>query len=190
MLMAEKSRRTTIYLTPDNYRRLRLRAAESGCSLSDLVNDLLSKGGEVVPVGSTYPPVLVGNGRVEEVAPDYWALAERLQIVEQKLGVGREAGTGMTLEGVRALLDGHRDELKEAGAATLSAYGSVVRGEAGPDSDVDLLVEFSEPVGLFKFFRLKEMLEKILGRPVDLCTPDSLHPALKSGILAEATCVF
>jgi predicted nucleotidyltransferase len=87
-------------------------------------------------------------------------------------------------------LDGKPDELKEAGAATLSAYGSVVRGEAGPDSDVDLLVEFSEPVGLFKFFRLKEMLEKILGRPVDLCTPDSLHPALKSGILAEATCVF
>jgi predicted nucleotidyltransferase len=188
--MAEKSRRTTIYLTPENFRRLRLRSVESGRSLSDLVNDLLSKGGEVVPAGVTYPPVPAGDGRVEGEASGYRALAERLQAVEQKLGIGQEAGTGMTLEGVRALLDEHRDELKEAGAATLSLYGSVVRGEARPDSDVDLLVEFSEPVGLFKFFRVKEMLERILDRPVDLCTPDSLHPALKSGILAEATCVF
>jgi len=190
MHMAEKSRRTTIYLTPDNYRRLRLRAAESGCSLSDLVNDLLSKGGEVVPAGGTYPPVAAGGGRVEEGTPDYLALAERLQTVEQKLGIGREAGTGITLEGVRALLDGHRDELKAAGAATLSAYGSVVRSEARPDSDVDLMVEFSEPVGLFRFIGLKLLLEKILDRPVDLCTPDSLHPALKSEILEEATRVF
>jgi predicted nucleotidyltransferase len=188
--MAEKSRRTTIYLTPENYRRLRLRSAESGRSLSDLVNDLLSKGGEVVPAGVTYPPVPAGKGRVEEEASGYRALAERLQAVEQRLGIGREAGTAITLKEVQELLIGHQTELRAAGAATLSLYGSVVRGEARPDSDVDLLVAFSEPVGLFKFFRLKEMLEKILGRPVDLCTPDSLHPALKSGILAEATCVF
>ena len=48
----------------------------------------------------------------------------------------------------------------------------MARDEAGPDSDVDALVEFDKPVGLFAFLGLKEYLEQILGRTVDL--PDAL----------------
>jgi len=71
---------------------------------------------------------------------------------------------------------------------SLSVFGSVVRGEAGPGSDVDLLVEFQPDaaVGLFEFIRLKNDLSALLGMEVDLGTPDALHPALKEDILKEA----
>jgi hypothetical protein len=71
---------------------------------------------------------------------------------------------------------------------TLSVFGSVVRGEAEPGSDIDVLVEF-EPdaaVGLFEFMRLKRELSELLGMEVDLGTPDALHPALRDDILREA----
>ena len=75
---------------------------------------------------------------------------------------------------------------------SLSVFGSVVRGEAGPDSDIDVLVEF-EPdahVGLFAFARLQRCLQEILGREVDLATPQALHKALKKDILEEAVHAF
>ncbi len=54
-------------------------------------------------------------------------------------------------------------------------------------SDVDLLVEFDRPVGLFDYFRVQHRLEEMLGvDKVDLIQPGALHPALKNRILAEA----
>ncbi len=70
--------------------------------------------------------------------------------------------------------------------ASLSVFGSVARDEAGTDSDVDLLVEFKRPVGLFEFIELQQRLESILGCKVDLGTPRSLKPRLKEQILREA----
>jgi hypothetical protein len=70
--------------------------------------------------------------------------------------------------------------------STLSLFGSVARGEAEEDRDVDLLVEFSRPIGFFEFVRLKRALEEILGRRVDLATPRSLKPQLRDRILKEA----
>lgn len=69
---------------------------------------------------------------------------------------------------------------------SLALFGSVARDQAALDSDVDLLVEFSKPVGLFEFLDLKERLEQILGRPVDLVTREALKPQLKDRILSEA----
>lgn len=71
------------------------------------------------------------------------------------------------------------------GVHSLSLFGSVARDEAGPDSDVDLLVEFGRPVGLFGLFELQDYLEKLLGCPVDLGTHDSLKPRLRERVLAE-----
>jgi len=62
----------------------------------------------------------------------------------------------------------------------------VARGEATDRSDIDLLVEFNQPIGLFEFFRLKYYLETLIGSKVDLVTPDALHPALRDSILNEA----
>lgn len=64
-------------------------------------------------------------------------------------------------------------------------YGSVARGEAGQDSDVDVLVEFDQTPDLFELAALQERLAEILGRPVDLATPQGLKPRLRDRILHE-----
>ncbi len=71
------------------------------------------------------------------------------------------------------------------GVRSLAVFGSVARDEAGPGSDVDLMVEFEKPIGLFAFLRLRRLLEDALGFRVDLVTPDALKPALRSRVLAE-----
>jgi len=88
------------------------------------------------------------------------------------------------------VLANHQKSLKEFGVSSLMLFGSVARDEARPDSDVDLLVEFDRPVGLFTFVRLKRYLEEILDNPVDLGTPDSLKPYLKEAVSQEVIRAF
>ena len=66
----------------------------------------------------------------------------------------------------------------------IGIFGSYVRGEESEKSDVDILVEFSEPIG-WEFIDLVEFLENILGRKVDLVTVRALKPQLKDKILKE-----
>jgi len=83
----------------------------------------------------------------------------------------------------------HRDKLaRDFGIKSLALFGSVVRNEATPTSDVDLLVEFeNRPVGLFHLSRTQHYLEGILGvSKVDLVLRDSIKPALRERILQEA----
>lgn len=70
--------------------------------------------------------------------------------------------------------------------SALSVFGSVARDEAREDSDVDILVEFSRPVGLFQFIELQQTLEALLGSKVDLGTRRSLKPQIKEQVLQEA----
>ena len=84
------------------------------------------------------------------------------------------------------ILRSHQAELREAGVKSLKLFGSVVRGEAGPESDIDILVEFFRPIGLLAFVGLKHRLAELLGRPVDLVTPEALKSPLRDGILNEA----
>jgi len=83
-------------------------------------------------------------------------------------------------------LQQHMPEIRGYGVSHLAVFGSVSRGEERPDSDVDVLVEFEAPVGLFKFVSLQRYLEGLIGRPVDLATPDALRPEMRDAILAEA----
>ena len=92
----------------------------------------------------------------------------------------------MNSQVISRLLRENRMALDELGVKSLALFGSAARGEASPHSDVDLLVEFSVPVGLFEFARLKLRLEQILGCEVDLVTPDALRPTMKDDILREA----
>ena len=64
-------------------------------------------------------------------------------------------------------------------------FGSHAWGTPNEDSDVDLLVEFNRPVGYFGLFALQDYLEKLLGCPVDLGTPDSLKPYVKERVMGE-----
>lgn len=68
-------------------------------------------------------------------------------------------------------LQAHRAELQQGGFIHVALFGSVARGEARPDSDIDLLVELdrSRPLGL-EFFSTVERVEQILGRKVDVVT--------------------
>ncbi|MFM7449629.1 MAG: nucleotidyltransferase family protein [Leptolyngbyaceae cyanobacterium] len=88
------------------------------------------------------------------------------------------------------LLTNHQNTLKDFGVKSLMLFGSVARDEARTDSDVDLLVEFDRPVGLFTFVRLQRYLEEILESSVDLGTLDSLKPYLKESVFREAIRAF
>lgn len=68
---------------------------------------------------------------------------------------------------------------------TIGLFGSVARNEETEQSDIDLLVEFSEPVGFVTFMRLENFLSERLGARVDLVTPDSLKPVIRQDILSE-----
>jgi len=82
-------------------------------------------------------------------------------------------------------ISAHRHELASAGVRRLGVYGSVARGEANPDSDVDVLIELDHTPDLFEFVALRERLAEILGCPVDLATPQGLKPRLRDRILHE-----
>jgi hypothetical protein len=86
-----------------------------------------------------------------------------------------------------ALLRAHMDELRTLGVLEISIFGSVARGEAGPDSDVDVLVELGPGIGLFRFVDNRYRLSEILGRPVDMATEDALRPWVRDYVLAEAS---
>lgn len=68
---------------------------------------------------------------------------------------------------------------------TIGIFGSVVRGEPNSQSDIDVLVEFQPPIGLFKFLELEELLSERLGSKVDLVSKKALKPEIGRSILAE-----
>ncbi len=84
----------------------------------------------------------------------------------------------------------HRDQLEGLGVQSLTLFGSVARDEATNESDVDLLVDFNRPVGLFRFSEIRLLLEDVLECSVDLGTRNSLRNHLKEGVLKELIHVF
>ena len=82
-------------------------------------------------------------------------------------------------------------EIRALGVRRLALFGSFARGEAGDDSDVDFLVEFEPGQKSFdRFLDLAELLERAVGRRVDLLTTESLSPYIGPHILAEAADVL
>jgi uncharacterized protein len=71
------------------------------------------------------------------------------------------------------------------GVLHLDLFGSFAREEAGPDSDVDLLVTFMGEPTFTAFMGLKEHLETQLGRRVDLVTPSGLKPRIRERVMKE-----
>lgn len=78
-------------------------------------------------------------------------------------------------------------EIRALGVQRLALFGSVLRGEARPDSDVDLLVQFLPGTKTFdRFIALFDLLEERLGHRVELVTTEALSPFIGPRILAEA----
>jgi predicted nucleotidyltransferase len=104
--------------------------------------------------------------------------------VSQSTDPTNKVGEMKTLQQMKDVLREHDKELKEKYAVkTLAVFGSYVRGEQTKESDIDILVTFSRPVG-FLFIACAEYLEEILGKKVDLLTPKMINknPYLRKSI--------
>lgn len=75
-------------------------------------------------------------------------------------------------------------------ATKAGVFGSFARGDVRFRSDIDILVDFPEPIGLFKFVGLKQELEELLGRKVDLVQYEAIKPRIKDRILAEEVPIY
>ena len=92
----------------------------------------------------------------------------------------------MTRDDVVQRLATNRAQVAPFGVSAIFVFGSAARNEAHEQSDVDLLVDFERPIGLFEFLHLRRVLSDLVGRPVDLVTRAALKPQLRNRILAEA----
>lgn len=93
------------------------------------------------------------------------------------------------LEELKQIIEHHRLVLEEKyKVKSIAIFGSYARGEQTQESDVDVLVEFSEPVG-FLFIHLADYLEEILEVKVDLVTPEAIKPNRREYIMRDLTYV-
>ena len=91
-----------------------------------------------------------------------------------------------TLEEIKSILAEHKEELKEKyKVKEIGIFGSFVKGKQGRRSDVDILVEFEEAIGLFDFMDLEDYLGKLLKAKVDLVSKRALKPRIGEHILKE-----
>jgi predicted nucleotidyltransferase len=93
----------------------------------------------------------------------------------------------LTRDEVLRCLSDAEPAIRRLGVRRIALFGSVLRGEARPDSDVDLLVEFDPAQKTFEhFMELGFLLEELLQHRVEIVTPESLSPYLGPHILREA----
>ena len=94
------------------------------------------------------------------------------------------------IEQIKKMITSHKDILKtKFNVKEIGIFGSYVNGNFNKESDVDILVEFTKPVGLIEFIKLEEYLQDLLGIKVDLVLRDGIKPALRSNILKQAVYV-
>lgn len=93
---------------------------------------------------------------------------------------------------VIAILRAHEAELRASGVRRLSLFGSVARGDAGPDSDVDLAVELDRGarIGLIRLIALEERIGELVGRKVDLLPEPVEKPRLRANIERDRKIAF
>jgi predicted nucleotidyltransferase len=91
------------------------------------------------------------------------------------------------------VLEQNREAIREAttrfNAANPRVFGSVARGEDGPDSDIDILVDALPGITLFDLGGLQHALEMLLEVKVDLVTSGGIHPSMRDRIMSEAAAI-
>jgi uncharacterized protein len=97
-----------------------------------------------------------------------------------------------TLEDVLRTLRTHESELRQLGVSHAAVFGSVARGDARADSDIDVLVELDEhrSMGIFEYARLKLAINKLLDGAGDVVNRRTLKPLLRDSILRDAIHAF
>ena len=99
--------------------------------------------------------------------------------------VARTAGLALRAEDVFAVLARETAVLKRFGVSRLALFGSAVRGEARPDSDLDFLVDFNQKT-FRNYMGLANFLEHLFGHKVDLVIRETIKPVVRERVLAEA----
>ncbi len=90
-----------------------------------------------------------------------------------------------TLQDVFDAIERVRPALTERHVSRLGVFGSVARGDAGPDSDVDVLVDFTSDGDLFDLAAVRRILTDALGCPVDVVPSGGLKPDVRERVLRE-----
>ena len=96
------------------------------------------------------------------------------------------------LDGVLQTLRRHKGELHALGVSHASVFGSVARGDARADSDIDVLVDLdrARPMGVFEYARLKLYIGELFGNAADVVNRSTLKPLLRESILHDAIDAF
>jgi hypothetical protein len=85
---------------------------------------------------------------------------------------------------IRKILENEKS-IRDLGVETLFLFGSAVRDDLLPESDIDILVSFAVPADYRKYINLKFFLEEILDRPVDLVMESALKPRIRKKVESE-----
>ncbi len=92
--------------------------------------------------------------------------------------------------GIDEILKGNGDEIlriaSNHGARNVRVFGSLARGEAGPDSDIDILVKLDPGRSLLDIVAIKQDLEDVIGCEVDVVTEAVISPYIREQVLKEA----
>jgi putative addiction module CopG family antidote len=151
------------------------------------------KGGDLHSMNVSLTPALEDYVR-RKVAIGLYNNASEVVREALRLMVERETGGRPAPKKgeVVAMLKALEPELKERGVASAAVFGSVVRGQAWPDSDVDVLIDIdpAAALDLLDLVGIRNLLTDRLGRPVDVVDREALKPQLRDNILAEAEMVF
>ncbi|HVA14602.1 MAG TPA: nucleotidyltransferase family protein [Stellaceae bacterium] len=91
-----------------------------------------------------------------------------------------------------AQLKRHEAELRSRGVRRIALFGSTARGQAGPDSDIDLMVDLdsSVPVGVFEYVSLVQYLEDLFPNHVDVANHDRMKPLVRPAAERDAIYAF
>lgn len=130
----------------------------------------------------------MADNLIPEFTPEHDSMVALPLIFSYSLHINpRCKGYLMQREQALELLSSHMEEIRQRfNVESLALFGSVARGQAGTDSDLDILVYYTKMPGLFGYLELKEYLENLTSRPVDLVTVNALKKQLREKILAEA----
>lgn len=90
------------------------------------------------------------------------------------------------------LLEGIKSNSYVNAIKSVAVFGSYVNGQPAEDSDVDVLVQFTEDaeIGFFEYARIQRHLSTVLGLKVDMVTPEALSKYIKPQILSEAEVIY
>ena len=118
--------------------------------------------------------------------------ALRLLVAREGTPVGRTTREPISKDEVLAKLAALEKPLREHGLSSLALFGSVVRGAARADSDIDVLIDVAPGArfSLVDLVSVKDFLEERLGRKVDVVTKEGLDPVIRDRVFREAEAVF